>query len=214
MSDNNLQKARPLPKFDEALQYAYELHKEQTRKGTDTPYIAHLMAVAALVLENGGTAEQAIAALLHDAIEDQGHQTSVNDICHRFGPKVAEIVSHCTDTDEDPKPDWLPRKMEYLAHLPTVPKESRLVSMADKIHNAGSVLEDLKREGLQTLRRFNGRRSGTLWYYDSLARIFCETDPGPMARRLDEIVDQMYVHARVPRPVELVAPSQEQIDSE
>ncbi len=130
-------------RFDDAFHYAHRLHRSQMRKGTPIPYISHLMTVAALVIEHGGNEDQAIAALLHDAAEDQGGAETLDDIRKRFGDAVAEIVADCTDAWTDPKPDWRPRKEAYLAKLPAKPTPSLLVSLADKTHNAEAILSRL-----------------------------------------------------------------------
>jgi len=131
------------PKFEEAFRLAFDLHQtkgKQGRKGKDTPYVSHLMAVSSLVLEYGGSEEEAIAALLHDVVEDQGGSDTLRLIEQRFGPKVAKIVGDCSDCDGEPKPPWLERKAKYIAHIPHVAPSSRIVSLADKIHNAGTIL--------------------------------------------------------------------------
>jgi (p)ppGpp synthase/HD superfamily hydrolase len=196
-------------KFEEAFQLAFELHQtkgKQGRKGKDTPYVSHLMAVAALVLEFGGSEEEAIAALLHDAVEDQGGTKTLKLIQERFGPKVAKIVADCSDCEGDPKPAWRERKRKYIQHIPHVSASSRIVSLADKIHNAGTILRDLRLHGAKTFDRFNGKRSGTLWYYDALARTFLEQKPDEMAKELDRIVNEVYAAAEEKRPKELRFP--------
>ncbi len=160
-------------KFEEALLYTARLHGDQTRKGTSVPYITHLLAVAAIVGENGGTEEEVIAALLHDAPEDQGGRERLEDIRARFGREVAEIVDGCTDTyDTDPKPDWRPRKEAYVAHVRQAPASVRLVSAADKLHNARSILADLRSLGEELWTRFTGGKEGTLWYYQALVEAY------------------------------------------
>jgi (p)ppGpp synthase/HD superfamily hydrolase len=171
-------------RYDDAFRYAHELHRTQTRKGTVIPYIAHLMTVSALVAEHGGNEDQAIGALLHDAAEDQGGEATLNEIRTRFGDAVAEIVSDCTDSWDEPKPDWLPRKEAYLAKLPAKPPQSLLVSLADKTHNAEAILFDYRVLGDALWDRFNGGAAGTRWYYQSLANIFSEVMPGRLSDRL------------------------------
>jgi len=156
-------------KFEAALVYAARLHRDQTRKGSGIPYVNHLMAVAAIVGENGGTEEEVVAALLHDAPEDHGGRARLEEIRERFGDDVAEIVAGCTDTYEDPKPAWRPRKEAYVAHVRTAPASVRLVSAADKLHNARSILADLRVSGDALWGRFTGGKEGTLWYYRTLA---------------------------------------------
>jgi (p)ppGpp synthase/HD superfamily hydrolase len=153
------------PCFDDALVLASRLHARQRRKGSDTPYIAHLMAVTALVLEHGGTEDEAIAALLHDAGEDQGGQATLEEIRSRFGDEIAATVAGLTDTDHIHKPSWRPRKERYVAHLRTAPYSVRLIAAADKLHNARSVLNDYRSLGEAVWNKFTGGREGTLWFY-------------------------------------------------
>ncbi len=196
------------PKFEEAFQLAFELHQtrgKQGRKGKDTPYVSHLMAVAALVLEFDGTEEEAIAALLHDAVEDQGGPETLQLIEERFGAKVAKIVSDCSDSEGEPKPAWRERKIRYIEHLPHVSPSSRIVSLADKIHNAATILRDVRHHGSRTFERFSGKRDGTLWYYDALARTFMQK-PDEMANELNRIVEELYAAAEAKRPERLVFP--------
>jgi (p)ppGpp synthase/HD superfamily hydrolase len=155
-------------KFEAALVYAARLHRDQTRKGSGILYVNHLLAVAAIVGENGGTEKEVVAALLHDAPEDHGGRARLEEIRERFGDEVAEIVAGCTDTYEDPKPAWQPRKEAYVAHVRTAPPSVRLVSAADKLHNARSILADLRVSGNELWGRFTGGKEGTLWYYRAL----------------------------------------------
>ena len=159
----------PSDRFDEALAYASRLHRDQRRKGTDIPYISHLMSVAALVLEHGGDEDQAIAALLHDAVEDQGGEPILEEIRLRYGDGVAKIVADCSDAWEEPKPPWRERKEAYLAKLPEKDAASLLVSLADKTHNARAILNDLRQIGDDIWDRFNGGKDGTIWYYEALS---------------------------------------------
>ncbi len=175
-------------RFDEAFRMASKLHRTQTRKGTEIPYVSHLMAVAALVLEHGGNEDQAIAALLHDSAEDQGGRAVLREIEQRFGKTVAKIVEDCTDAWTEPKPDWRPRKETYLATLETKQPASLLVSLADKTHNARAILLDYKAIGGELWSRFNGGKDGTIWYYTSLAEIFARRLPGGLAREFERTV--------------------------
>jgi (p)ppGpp synthase/HD superfamily hydrolase len=175
-------------RFDEAFRYAHELHRAQTRKGTSIPYISHLMIVSALVAEHGGNEDQAIAALLHDAAEDQGGAETLADIKRRFGDAVAEIVSDCTDAWTEPKPEWRPRKEAYLAKLPGKPAQSLLVSLADKTHNAEAILFDYRVLGDPLWDRFNGGAEGTRWYYRALADVFSQVMPCRLSDRLSRAV--------------------------
>jgi GTP pyrophosphokinase len=159
-------------RFEDALRYAAHLHADQSRKGSGSPYVAHLLGVAALVLEEGGDEDQAIAALLHDAVEDQGGLPQLEAIRARFGERVAAIVLGCTDTDTWPKPPWRERKEAYLAHLPHAAPEVWLVSLADKVYNARSILRDLRANHHEIWSRFKGGREGSLWYYHALADAF------------------------------------------
>lgn len=178
-------------RFEEALVYATRLHSKQVRKGTSTPYIAHLLGVTALVLESGGDEDQAIAALLHDAVEDQGGYKTLGEIRFKFGKHVAEIVVGCTDAFRSPKPPWKQRKEEYIERLRSEPPEVRLVSLADKLHNARSILVDLRKDGEATWKKFNGGKQGTLWYYRSLVQVFQETGSDDMTEELVRAVTEM-----------------------
>lgn len=170
-------------RFDEAFAFAHDLHRRQTRKAAGTPYIAHLMSVAALVVEHGGDEDQAIAGLLHDAVEDQGGEETLALVRARFGDGVAAIVVDCTDAWVEPKPAWRPRKEAYLAALPRKPTRSVLVSLADKTHNAEAIAMDFHALGDEVWSRFNGGAEGTRWYYRTLAGIFRAAIPGPLAER-------------------------------
>lgn len=176
-------------RFDEALAYASRLHRDQRRKGTSIPYISHLLSVAALVLEHGGNEDQAIAALLHDAVEDQGGPETLEAIRRRFGDTVAMIVADCTDAWEERKPEWRPRKEAYIAKLPGKDPSSLLVSLADKTHNARAILNDYRQLGDALWDRFNGGKDGTLWYYQTLATVFREALPCPLSAELTITVD-------------------------
>lgn len=163
-------------KFDQALHYATLIHAGQTRKGAGIPYLSHLLGVAGIAMEYGADEDETIAALLHDAGEDAGGQSRIDDIRLRFGDRVAEIVLCCTDTLETPKPDWRTRKENYLAHLPTASASARLVSAADKLHNARAVLRDYRIHGDDVWSRFQGGRDGTLWYYRELVKVLRTAD--------------------------------------
>ena len=178
-------------RFEQAFRFAFEIHRAQLRKGSQVPYIAHLMAVASLVLEDGGSEDEAIAALLHDAPEDQGGRPVLEQIRRRFGENVAQIVDGCTDTYETPKPAWRERKERYLAHLSHAAADVRRVSLADKLHNARSLLADLRRGGDGVWERFNGGKEGTLWYYRALVETLGKPGPTPMWVALDEVDRQI-----------------------
>ena len=174
----------------EACRYAFEIHAGQRRKGGDIPYISHLMAVSALVLEHGGDEDLAIAGLLHDAIEDCAieHEAIIGQ---RFGPRVARIVRALTDADVKPKPAWRPRKAAYLGHLESADQDVLLVSCADKLHNATSILLDVRAQGLAAFDRFSVPRAETMWYYRSLSDLFSRRLHNPIAARLHEAVGHL-----------------------
>lgn len=175
-------------RFEDALVFATRLHGEQTRKGTQIPYIAHLLAVAAIVLEYGGNEDEAIAALLHDAVEDQGGTEVREIILKRYGEEVVAIVDGCTDTDLFPKPPWRARKEAYIAHLREASAQVRLVASADKLHNARALLADYRQVGELLWSRFHGGREGTLWYYRSVVNTLQEVEPTPLVEELARIV--------------------------
>ena len=152
-------------RFLRAFVFAAEKHKGQTRKASSIPYIAHLMGVASLVLEAGGDEDLAIAALLHDVVEDCGGVPMLKEVRRRFGARVAKVVDGCTDAYTDPKPPWRERKEKYIARLRNEDQETRLVSAADKLNNVRSILSDYRAVGESIWSRFNGGREGTLWYY-------------------------------------------------
>ena len=177
-----------------AVAAAQRLHGDQTRKGTDIPYVAHLLAVAALVLEGGGDEDAAVAALLHDAVEDAGGPPTLAAIRADFGDRVAAVVAACSDTDEEPKPPWRARKQAYLDHLrhDDLPDGALLVSLADKVHNARAIVTDLREHGDALWRRFNERDpTAQLWYYRWLADVFRVRAPGPLAIELARAVEEM-----------------------
>lgn len=178
-------------RFKEALEYTVQLHTGQTRKESTTPYIAHLLSVTALVLEAGGDEDVAIAALLHDAVEDQGGFDTLGEIRQRFGERVAAIVDECTDAYTRPKPPWRERKEAYIAHLREASQEARLVSLADKLHNARSILRDLRIYGEETWDKFNGGKEGTFWYYQTLVRVFRETANNRLVNELEQVVTEI-----------------------
>jgi GTP pyrophosphokinase len=156
------------PRFLRAFTFAAEKHAGQTRKASTTPYIAHLMGVVSLTLEFGGDEDLAIAALLHDVVEDCGGVPMFKEVKRRFGNRVAKIVDGCTDSDTDPKPPWRERKQTYLRHLKKADADTRLVSASDKLNNVRSILSDYREVGESIWARFNGGRDGTLWYYRAL----------------------------------------------
>lgn len=165
------------PRYRDALAYAYDLHHDQERKGSGIPYLSHLLGVSSLALEFGADEDQAIAALLHDAAEDQGGEKILKEIEARFGRRVADIVRECTDALETTKPPWKERKVRYLAHLAAAPAEAQLVSASDKLHNLRAIVSDYRKQGEGLWELFSGGREGVLWYYRELAKTFPETNP-------------------------------------
>lgn len=184
-------------RFEDALAYTARLHATQVRKVSNIPYIAHLLAVAAIVLEYGADEDEAIAALLHDAIEDQGGQAVRMQIEQRYGARVAAIVEGCSDSDVFPKPPWRQRKEAYLAHLRIAPASVRLISAADKLANVRSVIMDYHQVGEQVWERFNGGRAGTLWNYRALVETFMAAGATPLVEELARAVAEMERLARV-----------------
>ena len=170
--------------FVAALAYATELHASQKRKGTSIPYIAHLLGVASLAFEYGADEDQAIAALLHDAVEDQGGTKTLQQIDSRFGSTVAAIVDGCSETDVDPKPTWRHRKEAYLKRLTREAPAVRLVSACDKLHNVRAIIRDYRAHGDRLWRRFNGGKDGTLWYYSALVKVYQAAERTPVVADL------------------------------
>jgi hypothetical protein len=180
------------PRFADALVYAERIHAGQSRKGTKIPYISHPLAVASIALEHGANEDEAIAALLHDAIEDSPDPLLVKkDIRRRFGPRVAAIVEGCSDSESLPKPPWRERKERYLTHLREAPSYIRLVSAADKLHNAQAILADYRDVGEALWKRFTGKKEGTLWYYRTLADLFLEAGPQRLAEKITRVVSEI-----------------------
>ena len=170
---------------------AARLHADQSRKGTDIPYLAHLLGVCGIALEYGASEDEAIAALLHDAAEDQGGMATVGRIRDRFGDKVADIVVECTDSFDDPPPPWRKRKEGYLASIPNETASARLVSLADKLHNAAAILRDYGQHGEALWGRVAGGRDGIVWYYRDLADAFSDLEPSPLSDRLEVVVYEL-----------------------
>jgi (p)ppGpp synthase/HD superfamily hydrolase len=159
--------------FSKALVYAELKHHNQVRKGGDIPYVGHLLSVAGLVINDGGSEAQAIAALLHDAVEDAGGPDTQKEIQANFGDDVARIVKECSDTDETPKPPWRDRKQKYINHLADVGDDTILVSVADKLDNARSMLRDYHAHGPSLWQRFTVKDPHDhLWYYGKLLEAY------------------------------------------
>lgn len=175
-------------RFETALVYASRLHARQYRKNRQVPYIAHLLSVAALVLEDGGDEDEAIAALLHDAIEDQGGAKTREAIRAQFGDRVTAIVDGCTESDTIPKPSWQERKQRYLQQIQQASASVRRVSLADKLHNARSLLTSLQQEGEVVWSRFHGGREKTLWFYHALLQIYQATGSDCMTEAFKQVL--------------------------
>jgi GTP pyrophosphokinase len=178
-------------RFAEALVFAFQLHAAQKRKASQVPYFAHLMSVCAIVLEYGGDEDQAIAALLHDAVEDQGGKKVLTEIEQRFGYTVAEIVQSVSDSDKQPKPPWKERKVQYLEHLPEAPEKVWLISQADKLHNLRDILATYRIMGEKTWERFRGGKEGTLWYYRSLVTFFRDNGNPSLGQELERVFAEL-----------------------
>ena len=179
------------PRFRRAFLFAAEKHAGQARKTTTVPYIAHLMGVASLALEFGGDEDVAIAALLHDVVEDCGGSPMSKEVRRKFGKRVAKIVDGCTDSDASPKPPWRQRKEDYIEHLRGADADTRLVSAADKLNNVRSILADYRQFGESIWSRFNGGREGTLWYYRALLEEFLRGKPNRLVREVKLAVEEL-----------------------
>jgi (p)ppGpp synthase/HD superfamily hydrolase len=177
--------------FLRAFLFAAEKHAGQVRKCSTIPYVAHLMGVSSLVLEAGGDEDLAIAALLHDVVEDCGGAPLLKEVRRRFGRRAAQVVEGCTDADTYPKAPWRERKQSYLRHLKHADDDTRLVSAADKLNNIRSILSDYREIGESVWSRFNGGREGTLWYYRSLRDEFFRSKPNRITRDLDLAVNEL-----------------------
>jgi len=176
----------------EAFSFAHDLHKDQERKASGAPYITHLMGVAAIVGRHGGTEDQVIAALLHDAVEDQGGAATLERIRERFGETVAAYVDGCSDTDTKPKPPWEERKREFLEGTVDAPPDLKLIVAADKLHNARTLANTLRVQGNAAWDLFRGGRDGTLWYFAEIVRALATGWSHPVLHELAEAVDALH----------------------
>ena len=179
------------PQFEKALIYATRIHGGKLRKKTRIPYIAHILGVAAIAMEYGANETEAIAALLHDAVEDCGGAKRLRDIELKFGKDVARIVEGCTDTHQTPKPPWLERKKTYVEHVRHASMPIKLVSASDKLHNVRAILMDYRKEGERLWSRFNGGKQGALWYYRALVNAFSGKRMQPLLQELDRTVTEL-----------------------
>lgn len=184
-------------RFEHAVRLANRTHARQVRKGAGTPYVAHLLGTCSLVLEAGGDEDQAIAALLHDVAEDHGAEV-LAVIDEQFGPRVAATVRGCTDSLEEPRPPWRERKVRYLAHLARATPDVRLVALADKLHNARSILGDYLQHGETLWDRFSGGREGVLWYYAALVRALASPGASGLAAELRRTVEALHEAVALP----------------
>jgi (p)ppGpp synthase/HD superfamily hydrolase len=191
MSHEGGQKSLLTERFEDAFIFATRLHARQLRKNSQVPYISHLMGVASLVLEDGGDEDEAIAALLHDAVEDQGGLRILKEIRERYGERVAEIVMAVTDSYEKPKPPWRERKKAYIASLRGAEPSGIRVSLADKVYNARATLMDIRREGESGWSRFTGGKEGTLWYYNELIKVFQARSSSRLLEEFTNVVREL-----------------------
>jgi (p)ppGpp synthase/HD superfamily hydrolase len=180
-------------RFDDAVQFALAKHRTQLRKGTTIPYVSHLLAVAAIALEYGAGEDEAIAAVLHDTVEDQGGRPVLEQIRERYGDAVAAVVEGCTDSETLPKPPWRERKEVYLAHLPRAGKSVHLIAAADKLHNMRAVIRDYRELGDAVWARFNRGSEGILWYHRSVLEILksAGTVPPGLLGELENAVHEL-----------------------
>jgi (p)ppGpp synthase/HD superfamily hydrolase len=178
-------------KFEQALQFALRVHRGQKRKGSQTPYYAHILGVAGLVLEDGGSETEAIAALLHDAAEDGDGQNTLDEIRTQFGDEIADIVLDCSDTLETPKPPWRARKQAHINHLASSRPESIHVKLADKVHNANNLLRSLHEHGPSVWDDFKGGREGTLWYFREMHAVFSQARSGYLMEEFARLIREI-----------------------
>jgi (p)ppGpp synthase/HD superfamily hydrolase len=178
-------------RFSDAFQCACRWHADQRRKVSGAPYVAHLLGVAGIVLDSGGSEDEAVAALLHDAVEDQGGAEARRKIERLFGAAVAQVVDECTDTDETPKPPWRERKEAFVARVPVMSASARLVTAADKLDNVRGLIQGYYEQGETLWTRFRGGRAGALWYHRAVADAICRAESTPLAQRLNREVTRL-----------------------
>ena len=182
---------RLTPVFVDAMTFSAQLHLAQMRKGSGVPYLAHVLGVCSIVLEYGGTEDEAIAALLHDAVEDQGGRPVLERIRQRFGDRVAGVVEECTDAETFPKPPWKERKLKYVAHLREASASAKLVSAADKLHNARAIVMDHRALGEGVWARFNADRTDIRWYYRAVTEALRAGFDNAIVGELDRVVSEL-----------------------
>lgn len=173
-------------RFADALAFAFEVHREQTKKGSSVSYISHLLEVTGTVLTYGGDEDEAIAALLHDSVEDHSDIVSFASLSKRFGARVAAIVESCSDTSVSPKPPWKSRKQHYIEHLHSADESVMIVSAADKLSNARAVIKDFRELGDRVWTRFNAGKDDQLWYYRSVTVVLMQRGQGTRVQPLIE----------------------------
>ncbi len=182
-------------RFVDALAFAFEVHREQTKKGTSIPYISHLLEVSGTVLTYGGDEDEAIAALLHDTVEDHSDAVSFALLAERFGARVAAIVESCSDTSVSPKPPWKLRKERYIEHLHNADESVVIVSAADKLSNARAVMKDFRKHGDEVWARFNAGKPEQLWYYRTVTEALTRRAEGtrvqPLVEELNRAVKKL-----------------------
>ncbi len=177
-------------RFTDAMAFAFEVHREQTKKGSSVPYISHLLEVTGTVLTYGGDEDEAISALLHDSVEDHSDAVSFASLAERFGARVAKIVESCSDTSVSPKPPWKPRKERYIEHLYSANESVMIVSAADKLSNARAVMKDYRQIGEKVWSRFNAGKEDQLWYYRSVTAALTQRGKGTRVQPLIEELDR------------------------
>lgn len=177
--------------FLSAFEFAFQLHRNQLRKGSEIPYMSHLIGVAALVMEDGGDETEAIAALLHDSVEDQGGAVTLEKVKQKFGDRVASIVEYCTDSMETPKPPWKDRKQALIEKAGAAGVSEFKILIADKLHNLRSIRYALQRFGGEVWGRFKGGREGSLWYYQLLLTTFRSRGDHPYLDEMEVILEYL-----------------------
>ncbi len=184
-------------RFADAVQLAVDLHSQQARKGSTIPYLGHLLGVCGLVIDAGGSEDEAIAALLHDAVEDQGGAPTLERIRAQFGSNVAAIVEACSDTDVVPKPPWRQRKEAYIEHMQTASASVLRISAADKLNNLRAIVRDYVQIGEKLWLIFNPD-ADQVWYYGALLRVFMTRLPGPMTEELRQTYNTLLDVMKMP----------------
>ncbi|OAI38794.1 hypothetical protein AYO39_03475, partial [Actinobacteria bacterium SCGC AG-212-D09] len=187
------------PRYTEALMQAKFLHAGQRRRGTTVPYLAHLQSVSALVLEDGGGEDEAIAALLHDAVEREG-EAHLYRILEQFGPEVARIVAGCSTPERDEHTSWHDSKVQYLLSLESAGAQVRRVALAEALDNARAILRDYRRTGAQLWQQMNVDHNEVCWYQSELADLFVTERPGDMASELRDTVERLLELVSAPEP--------------